>query len=182
MSHSRLGATAAVVAAVSLGLLGCSATDADTSASTDDAAVSSASPSDDAATDESSEPADSADSADSADDAAAADDEADAATSAGAYIEYSEGIIESTAGPKALFFHASWCPNCRNLDSELNAQGAPDGLTVIKADFDSETGLRQEYGVTQQTTIVFLDDDGNQIENVVLYDDPSRDGLIAAMP
>lgn len=100
----------------------------------------------------------------------------------GAYLDYTDGIIEQTAGPKALFFHASWCPNCRQLDEELLAEGAPDGLTVFKVDYDSRTDLRQKYGVTLQTTVVFVDDAGEAISSSVLYDDPSIAALTAAIP
>ena len=81
-----------------------------------------------------------------------------------------------------LFFHASWCPQCRQLDEQLVAEGAPDGLTVFKVDYDSRTDLRQRYGVTLQTTVVFVDDRGEAISSSVLYDDPSIASLLAAMP
>ena len=100
----------------------------------------------------------------------------------GAYVEYTDGAIQATAGPKVLFFHASWCPQCRALDEQLVAQGAPDGLTVFKVDYDTRTDLRQQYGVTLQTTVVFVDDDGAMISSAVLYDDPSIASLLAAMP
>jgi thiol-disulfide isomerase/thioredoxin len=100
----------------------------------------------------------------------------------GAYLDYSDGAIEATAGPKVLFFHASWCPKCRQIDEELRAAGAPDGLTVFKVDYDSRTDLRQKYGVTLQTTVVFVDDRGEPISSTVLYDDPSIASLVAAMP
>lgn len=105
-----------------------------------------------------------------------------AAHAAGAYLDYEDGIIASTAGPKALFFHASWCPKCRALDEDLRAKGAPDDLTVFKVDYDSRTDLRQQYGVTMQTTIVFVDDAGEKISDIVLYDDPSVASLEAAIP
>lgn len=106
----------------------------------------------------------------------------EAAPAEGAYLDYEDGAIEATAGPKALFFHANWCPKCRALDEDLKAQGAPDGLTVFKVDYDSRTDLRQQYGVTLQTTIVFVDDQGEKISSVVLYDDPSVESLVAAIP
>ena len=107
---------------------------------------------------------------------------APAAPVEGAYLDYTDGAIEATAGPKVLFFHASWCPQCRKLDEELRAAGAPDGLTVFKVDYDSRTDLRQKYGVTLQTTVVFVDDRGELISSTVLYDDPSIASLVAAMP
>src|SRR5690606_19178402 len=103
-------------------------------------------------------------------------------TTAGAYVDYSDGAIEATPGPKVLFFHASWCPQCRALDEDLRARGVPDGLTVFKVAYDSRTDLRQKYGVTIQTTVVFVDDSGALISRSVLYDDPSVASLVAAMP
>lgn len=100
----------------------------------------------------------------------------------GAYLEYSDGAIEATAGTKALFFHASWCPQCRALDEDLRAVGLPDGLTVFKVDFDSRTDLRQKYGVTLQTTVVFVDDAGESVSSTVLYEDPSVASLVEAIP
>lgn len=113
---------------------------------------------------------------------ASAADEVDAAEAEGAYLDYEDGVIEATAGGKALFFHADWCPKCRALDEDLRADGAPAGLTVFKVDYDSRTDLRQQYGVTLQTTIVFVDDAGEKISSVVLYDDPSVESLVAAIP
>ena len=39
----------------------------------------------------------------------------------------------------------------------------PDGLTVVKLDFDAETALRQQYGVTVQHTFVQVDAAGEKI-------------------
>ena len=63
-----------------------------------------------------------------------------------------------------LFFHAPWCPNCRATEESLNADGVPDGLTIVKVDFDSQTDLRQEYGVTYQHTYVLVDTDGTALK------------------
>jgi thiol-disulfide isomerase/thioredoxin len=105
-----------------------------------------------------------------------------AAPAPGAYVDWSDGIIAATSGPKVLFFHASWCPQCRTLDEQLRAEGVPDGLTVIKVDYDSRTDLRQQYGVTLQTTVVYVDDNGELLSSAVLYDDPSIESLLAAAP
>jgi thiol-disulfide isomerase/thioredoxin len=163
-----LGAIALLVGA--LALAGCATTDA--SGPSDEPMASS-----DAMTPE---PMD--DATEAPDASADMMDDAEAAPAEGAYLDYEDGAIEATAGPKALFFHASWCPKCRALDEDLKAQGAPDGLTVFKVDYDSRTDLRQQYGVTIQTTIVFVDDAGEKISSVVLYDDPSVESLVAAIP
>lgn len=107
----------------------------------------------------------------------------DAAPAAeGAYLDYEDGLIEQTAGTKVLFFHAPWCPKCRALDEELVADGAPDGVTVFKVDFDSRGDLRQKYGVTLQTTVVYVDDAGEKLSSTVLYEDPSIASIVAAAP
>jgi len=105
-----------------------------------------------------------------------------AASVPGDYVDYEPGIIESTPGTKALFFHASWCPKCRALEEDILANDIPDNFTIIKVDFDSETELRQRYAVTLQTTIVYVDDDGAALAKGVLYDDTTLDALLAAAP
>lgn len=109
-------------------------------------------------------------------------DGGDSAAQAGAYVDYRDGIIDETPGAKAIFFHAPWCPQCRALEESILSGEIPDGLTIIKADFDSETALRQQYGVTLQTTIVYVGDDGESLGSTVLYDDTSLDALVAAAP
>lgn len=110
------------------------------------------------------------------------DDESEPAVQPGAYVNYFDGAIAATPGTKALFFHASWCPKCRDLEEDILANTIPDGFTVFKVDYDSATELRQRYGVTVQTTIVYVDDDGNALAKGVLYDDTTLAALIAAAP
>lgn len=115
-----------------------------------------------------------------ADETASTDSEATAST--GEYLDYYDGAIAETSGLKVLFFHASWCPKCRALDDDIRAQEIPAGMTIFKVDFDTATDLRQQYGVTLQTTIVYVDDDGELLTKGVLYDDTTLDALIAAAP
>jgi hypothetical protein len=164
----------ALLAAAALALGGCAATPADTMA--DDASPAATAPADESMTDE-------------AMDEESMDDEAmddgsmdDAASSPGAYIDYREGVIAATAGDKVLFFHAPWCTQCRQLEQSILSEGIPDGTTIIKVDFDSETELRQRYGVTLQTTVVHIDDEGEALGSTVLYDEPTIDALLASAP
>lgn len=85
------------------------------------------------------------------------------------YVEYSPSAISDAAGTTLLFFHASWCPSCRQIESEILDQGVPDGVTIIKVDYDSHQDLRQKYGVTIQTTFVKVDSAGNEIQKFVPY-------------
>ena len=94
------------------------------------------------------------------------------------YIDYYDGVIAATAGQKIIFFHAPWCPQCRALEASIKAGQIPAGVTIIKTDYDSMQSLRQKYGVTIQTTLVKVDDQGNLIKKYVAYDEPTLDNLV----
>lgn len=85
----------------------------------------------------------------------------------GSYIAYSaDKLAMAEAGDVVIFFHASWCPSCRglNADIEKNISSIPDGVTILKADYDKETEMKKKYGVTTQHTLVQVDKDGNLIK------------------
>lgn len=96
-----------------------------------------------------------------------------APTIQGTYTTYSADKVTSTKGTKLLFFHAPWCPQCRDLEASIDSDGIPSGVTIFKVDYDSNQALRQQYGVTIQTTVVKIDDEGNKVDSFVAYDDPS---------
>lgn len=99
----------------------------------------------------------------------------------GQYIDYNEDLLASTSGRKWVFFHAPWCPQCRALETNILEKGVPAGLTIFKIDYDTSTAERQKYGVTLQTTIVEVDDDGNETAKFVAYDDPSLAAALNAL-
>lgn len=101
--------------------------------------------------------------------------------SAGVYVEYTDDAIAHAEGRVLLFFHASWCPQCRSIESDILADGVPAGVTIIKIDYDSRQDLRQQYGVTLQTTFVEVDAGGAELQKHVAYDDPHLAAVIAAM-
>jgi thiol-disulfide isomerase/thioredoxin len=83
-----------------------------------------------------------------------------ARTASGAYVDWSTYAADPARfaqGEVVLFFHAPWCPSCRATEESLDADGVPDGLTVVKVDFDTATDLRRRYGVTVQHTFVQID-------------------------
>jgi len=85
----------------------------------------------------------------------------------GSYGVYSpEKIALAKTDDVVLFFHASWCPSCRtlNTDIEKNVSMIPASMTILKADYDKETELKKKYGVTTQHTLVQVDKDGNLIK------------------
>lgn len=84
----------------------------------------------------------------------------------GSYEPYApEKLALASAGKVILYFHAEWCPICRGIEREINANpaGIPSGVTILKVDYDTETTLKQKYGVTYQHTFVQVDAEGKQI-------------------
>lgn len=96
----------------------------------------------------------------------------------GKYIDYSADAVSATQGQRVLFFHAPWCPQCRQLESSITSGAIPADVTIFKVDYDSNQKLRQQYGVTIQTTLVLLDESGKEIKKYVAYDQPSLDALV----
>lgn len=90
---------------------------------------------------------------------------APAAVVAGSYIDYPAYAQDPAAatGKVVLFFHATWCPICREVEESLTSAPVPAGLTVVKVDFDDAGELRQRYGVTIQHTFVQVDPAGRQL-------------------
>lgn len=87
---------------------------------------------------------------------------------AGVYKDYSEETVaaEQSAGNKVvLFFHAPWCPFCKTADAAFRSRAAdiPGKVAVLKTDYDSNSALKQKYGVSYQHTFVQIDSSGNQL-------------------
>lgn len=94
-------------------------------------------------------------------------DKGDTMMKVGSYEAYSaDKIARAETGDVVVFFHASWCPSCRGLNTsiESNSKSIPEGVTILKADYDTETELKKKYGVTTQHTLVQVDKDGNMIK------------------
>lgn len=97
----------------------------------------------------------------------------------GSYEAYStDKIARAETVDVILFFHASWCPSCRSLNSNIeeNLKSIPEGVTILKTDYDKETELKKKYGVTYQHTLVQVDKDGNMIKK--WSGSPSLDNLL----
>ena len=85
---------------------------------------------------------------------------------AGAYISLDDYQADPAAyegTDVVLFFHADWCPKCRKAEQQFETEGVPPGLTIVKANFDDDTDLRKQYGVTVQHTYVHIDSGGGQL-------------------
>lgn len=81
----------------------------------------------------------------------------------GSYEAYSAEKLAalSQKGTVVVFFHAPWCPLCRATDADIvaNMSKIPDGVFILKADYDTETALKVKYGVTSQSTFVVVGKD-----------------------
>lgn len=99
--------------------------------------------------------------------------ETEPSTKSGSYVDYSADAVADTKGKRLLFFHAPWCPQCRQLDASIKSGTIPSDVTIFKVDYDSNQKLRQKYGVTIQTTVVLLDDNGNEAKKYVAYEQPN---------
>ncbi len=84
---------------------------------------------------------------------------------AGSYEVYApEKLARAEEGDVVIFFHATWCPSCRSADKNLSSEEIPEGLTILKADYDENTELRQKYGLTSQHSFVQVDAEGTMIK------------------
>ena len=83
----------------------------------------------------------------------------------GSYSEYDPSKLSNAEhGTVILNFSASWCPSCVEADKNFNAAPTPEGLTLLKVDYDKSTDLKRKYGVTYQHTFVQVDKNGNLLK------------------
>lgn len=65
---------------------------------------------------------------------------------------------EQAGRPIAVHFRADWCPTCRVQDKAL--LGLKDekdlDITVLSANYDTETDLKRRFNVRMQSTMVVL--------------------------
>lgn len=98
----------------------------------------------------------------------------------GRYTAFSPSVI-GNGQTAVLFFHAAWCPICRDADESLTALYGESGgelLTTYKVDYDASADLKKKYGVTYQHTFVKIDGQGNMIEKV---QSPADDRLLTIL-
>lgn len=103
-------------------------------------------------------------------------------TTAGSYETYDAAKIAiSEADHIILFFHATWCPSCVALDRNINANLAsiPSGVEIYKLDYDSETELKQQYGIIRQHSVVEISADGAKVGSIT--HPPTLEQLVASL-
>lgn len=87
------------------------------------------------------------------------------AMSKGSYTSYDVAkLANAEHGKVVIYFHAPWCPTCKEANKNFEASATPEGLTLLKADYDSSQELKKKYGVTYQHTFVQVDKDGKLLK------------------
>jgi len=82
------------------------------------------------------------------------------------YVQYTpEKFEQSKSKKRVYFFHAAWCPTCKIANEEFNSNSAsiPENIILFKTDYDTESELKQKFGITYQHTFVQVDEEGNEI-------------------
>ena len=83
----------------------------------------------------------------------------------GSYSDYDASKLSNAEhGTVILNFSASWCETCIAADKNFKSTTPPDGLTLLKVDYDNSTELKRKYGVTIQHTFVQVDKTGKLIK------------------
>lgn len=83
------------------------------------------------------------------------------------YVDYTTNYLAQYSGKtKILFFHANWCPTCKAAQEDIlaNIDQIPEDVVIIKTDYDTQTELKNKYGITYQHTYVITDDQGNELK------------------
>ncbi len=75
------------------------------------------------------------------------------------YTDYDPALLSWLSGNIVLFFHADWCPSCRQAEENFLKNWIPEWLTILKVDFDTETDLRKKYSILTQTSFVSITSD-----------------------
>jgi len=86
--------------------------------------------------------------------------------SGGELIDYKEELLaESNTETNVLFFHAKWCSVCNAVERNLQAGNIPEGLRILKVDYDSNEGraLAEKYKIPIQYSMVQVDSQGNEV-------------------
>lgn len=113
---------------------------------------------------------DSGDGAEGADAGSDSGDGGSDSAAAGVFRDYSaDAVADTSYDTTVLFFWASWCPDCRAYEQVIQDEGLPDGVQILKIDYDAEQELRDRYGVNHQSWFVKVDSDGNELSDWFAY-------------
>jgi thiol-disulfide isomerase/thioredoxin len=90
-----------------------------------------------------------------------------AAAESAIYTIYSDAVLHD-GKTKVFFFHASWCPECKEADATLKTwlPSTEFSRSVYKVDYDTAKDLKAKYGVIYQHTFVVVDGQGTKVSLV----------------
>ena len=88
------------------------------------------------------------------------------------YADYSPEAYAFSlrAGRTVLFFAATtWCSSCVELDKEIRERLSeiPLDVTILKVDFDKDYEMKIRHKVTLQTTLILLDENGQEMKRFI---------------
>jgi len=77
------------------------------------------------------------------------------------YTSLKDAQRQAKKGPVVLFFHATWCPTCKEAMMDLVTRKSDLGdVTVVIVDYDKYKSEKRKYGITYQHTFVQIDEKG----------------------
>jgi thiol:disulfide interchange protein len=87
------------------------------------------------------------------------------------YWIYSSAALQraKNQGKVVLYFWAPWCASCTSLDLDLTNKKVtvPDGVTILRVDYDHASELKRQYSVVIQHTFVQIDHDDKPLNTWV---------------
>ena len=93
------------------------------------------------------------------DESAMMNDKVEGKYAAGVLNDYSAQAFAAAVadGKKVMLdFYADWCPICRGNAPLIDAAITDSDVVGFKVDYDNETALKQQYGVTTQSTLIIF--------------------------
>ena len=80
------------------------------------------------------------------------------------FVNLEDAQMQAKKGPVVLFFHAGWCPSCKDSMRKLESRKDELGdITVFVVDYDAAKREKRKYGVTYQHTFVQIDSQGKEL-------------------
>jgi len=93
-----------------------------------------------------------------------------------AWMPFSEGLQKAKQEDKPVMvdFYADWCGPCRMMDQityedEKVIEEVMKNFVPVKVDVDVEQSLAYQFGIYSIPTIVYLDENGNEVYRTVGY-------------
>lgn len=83
------------------------------------------------------------------------------------YSSYNKSELATAQNMKVvLFFSASWCPSCKELDLNIknNLNSIPENIAILYVDYETNSELKSKYNVLYQHVLIQVDSSGNEIK------------------